>query len=127
VYQELTQGIRVEVDPEYLPEYSSPQTREFIFSYHVTITNTGDTEVKLISRHWIITDGLGVVQEVKGPGVVGEQPVLQPGQKHSYSSFCPLPTPTGNMQGSFQMVNELGNEFDVKIPVFYLTTDQTLH
>jgi len=126
-YHELTQGVLVEVRPEYLADESKPDQGEYVFAYHVTITNQGETEVQLMNRHWIITDGKGVVREVKGPGVIGEQPKLAPGQKHSYSSYCPLPTPTGNMRGSFQMTNTLGAKFDVKIPLFFLRGAQLLH
>lgn len=127
MYYESTQGIEVEVRPEYLPEESSPAQARFVFAYHIKITNKGETEVQLLTRHWIITDGTGAVREVKGPGVVGEQPKLKPGQSHSYSSFCPLPTPTGNMRGSFQMVNHLGAQFDVKIPLFFLRDLRAVH
>lgn len=120
MYREITQGIEVQVTPEYLPTESSPEDSQFVFAYHVAITNRGETEVQLLSRHWIITDGKGVVREVKGPGVVGEQPKLLPGQSHEYSSFCPLTTPTGNMRGAFHMTNTLGAKFDVKIPLFFL-------
>jgi ApaG protein len=127
MYHEMTQGIAVEVRPEYLPEQSSLEIGQFVFAYHITITNQGETEVQLLSRHWIITDGEGLVHEVKGPGVVGEQPKLKPGQKHEYSSFCPLPTPTGNMRGSFQMMNHLGAIFDVRIPLFFLRDMRAVH
>jgi ApaG protein len=127
MYHELTQGIEVEVAPEYLPEESSPETLEFVFAYHITITNKSETEVQLMSRHWIITDGEGVIHEVKGPGVVGEQPKLKPGESHRYSSFCPLRTPTGNMRGTFHMVNSLGATFDVKIPLFFLRDMRSIH
>ena len=127
MYYELTQGVEVEVAPEYLPEDSSPQDSRFLFAYHISITNRSETEVQLLSRHWIITDGAGAVSEVKGPGVVGEQPKLKPGEKHQYSSFCPLPTPTGNMRGTFQMANSLGAKFDVKIPLFFLRDTRALH
>jgi ApaG protein len=127
MYYEKTQGIEVEVTPEYLPKESDPQAYQYIFAYHIAITNKGDTEVQLLSRHWIITDGAGVVHEVKGPGVVGQQPKLAPGQTHRYSSFCPLPTPTGNMRGTFQMVNHLGAHFDVRIPLFFLRDISVLH
>jgi ApaG protein len=82
---------------------------------------------QLISSHWIITDGAGIVHEVKGPGVIGEQPQLKPGEKFEYSSFCPLKTPTGNMRGTFQMVNHLGAQFDVKVPLFFLRDTRSLH
>lgn len=127
MYREITQGIEVEVTPEYLPQESSPQTGQFVFAYHIRITNQGETEVQLMSRHWIITDGEGIVHEVRGPGVVGEQPKLKPGESHRYSSFCPLPTPTGNMRGSFQMVNHLGAQFDVRIPLFFLRDMRNIH
>ncbi len=127
MYRELTQGIQVEVNPEYMVEDSSPETSQYVFAYHIKITNVGQTDVQLLSRHWIITDGNGVVHEVKGPGVVGEQPKLQPGETHAYSSFCPLTTPTGNMRGSFQMVNNLGASFDARIPLFFLRDTRDLH
>ncbi|MGZ3687719.1 MAG: Co2+/Mg2+ efflux protein ApaG [Bdellovibrionota bacterium] len=127
MYYEITQGIEVEVKPEYLPAESSPETLQFVFAYHITITNRGDTDVQLISRHWIITDGEGTIEEVRGPGVVGKQPKLKPGQKHEYSSFCPLRTPTGNMRGTFQMMNSLGATFDVRIPLFFLRDARTVH
>jgi ApaG protein len=127
MYYEITQGIEVQVEPAYMAEESQPEASQFVFSYKVTITNKGETEVQLISRHWAITDGAGVVHEVKGPGVVGEQPRLAPGQKHQYSSFCPLPTPTGNMRGTFQMINSLGAKFDVKIPLFFLRDLRSIH
>ena len=127
MYYEITQGIEVEVRPEYLPAESKPEASQFVFGYHITITNKGDTEVQLISRHWIITDGAGVMHEVKGPGVVGETPKLKPDQAHQYSSFCPLPTPTGNMRGTFQMINHLGANFDVKIPLFFLRDLRAVH
>ena len=127
MYYEITQGIEVEVTPEYLPHESRPQAAHFVFAYHVTITNRGETEVQLERRRWIITDGQGNVREVEGPGVVGEQPKLKPGQTHKYSSFCPLPTPTGNMRGSFQMRNHLGATFSAKIPLFFLTDTRALH
>ncbi len=127
MYYEITQGIEIAVVPAYMPAESSPETSQFIFSYEITITNKGETEVQLLSRHWIITDGSGEVHEVKGPGVVGEQPRLEPGQSHKYSSYCPLPTPTGNMRGTFQMKNNLGAKFDVKIPLFFLRDIRAMH
>ncbi len=127
MYYEITQGIEVQVEPRYRPEESQPEAAQFVFGYTITITNKGETEVQLLSRHWIITDGEGVVHEVKGPGVVGEQPKLKPGQSHRYSSYCPLPTPTGNMRGTFQMVNDLGARFDVKIPLFFLRDMRNIH
>jgi ApaG protein len=127
MYYEITQGVEVQVTPEYMPNESNISESSYLFSYHITITNQGETEVQLISRHWIITDGAGIVHEVKGPGVIGEQPQLKPGEKFEYSSFCPLKTPTGNMRGTFQMVNHLGAQFDVKVPLFFLRDTRSLH
>ncbi len=127
MYRESTDGIEVEVVPEYLAAESLPQVSQFVFAYHVKITNKGESEVQLLNRHWIITDGEGVVQEVKGEGVIGEQPKLSPGQTHEYSSFCPLTTPTGNMRGSFEMVNKKGKKFEVKIPLFFLRDLSLMH
>ena len=127
MYRESTDGIEVEVVPEYLASESAPQMSQFVFAYHITITNNGESEVQLMSRHWIITDGEGVVQEVKGEGVVGEQPRLGPGQAHKYSSFCPLKTPTGNMRGSFEMITQKGKKFDVRIPLFFLRDVSLMH
>ncbi len=127
MYRESTQDIEVEVVPEYLAAESAPQISQFVFAYHITITNKGESEVQLINRHWIITDGEGVVQEVKGEGVVGEQPRLGPGQTHKYSSFCPLSTPTGNMRGSFEMITQKGKKFDVQIPLFFLRDLSLMH
>jgi ApaG protein len=127
MYRELTQGIEVEVNPEYLPDESSPEESKFVFAYHIKITNQGESDVQLMSRHWIITDGHGEVHEVEGPGVVGQQPTLKPGESHQYSSFCPLPTPTGNMRGTFQMVNTQGAQFNVRIPLFFLRDLRSIH
>jgi ApaG protein len=127
MYYEITQGIEVQVTPEYMPGESSVEASRYLFTYHITISNKGETEVQLMSRHWIITDGAGLIQEVKGEGVIGEQPRLRPGEKFEYSSFCPLKTPTGNMRGTFQMVNHLGAKFDVKVPLFFLRDTRSLH
>lgn len=123
MYYQVSQGIAVEVRPEYLAAESDPEAARFVFAYHVTIANQGETNVQLLGRHWIITDGNGETHEVSGPGVVGEQPKLAPGEKHAYTSFCPLPTPTGNMRGSYRMTNDLGAEFEAKIPLFFLRKD----
>jgi ApaG protein len=127
MYYEITQGIEVQVTPEFVPSESNVTESRYVFSYRITIKNQGATEVQLMSRHWIITDGLGVIHEVKGPGVIGEQPKLRPGEKFEYSSFCPLKTPTGNMRGTFQMVNHLGAQFDIKVPLFFLRDTRSLH
>lgn len=114
----LTHGFRVRVQPRFLPEHSNPS--RWVFSYTVTISNEGSTPARLVSRHWIITDGWGTVEEVQGPGVIGETPHLQPGEGFVYTSFCPLPTPTGTMEGSYQMVADDGSPFDIRIGRFFL-------
>lgn len=122
-----TNGIRVQVKSMYLPEHSAPQQREFRFAYHITITNVGTETAQLISRHWIITDAEGDVQEVRGPGVVGEQPVLEPGASFSYTSFCPLKTNVGTMHGSYQMVRANGEMFEARIAPFTLAVPHALN
>jgi ApaG protein len=111
---------RVEVKPEFLPEQSAPEQGVFTFSYTITITNVGEVAAQLISRHWVITDSAGAVQEVKGLGVVGHQPLLQPGQSFQYTSGCRLPTPSGTMQGSYFCVAEDGERFETAIEPFLL-------
>lgn len=120
MYLEVTRGIQVEVEPSYLPERSEPKESYYFFAYRVRIKNASETPAQLLSRHWIITDGNGRVEHVQGPGVVGEQPLLMPGQEFEYTSFCPLPTPTGNMRGTYQMTSGDGTLFDVVIPLFFL-------
>jgi ApaG protein len=126
-YETVTRGIRITVQPEYMPDRSDPGANNFLFAYHITIHNEGDVPVKLLSRHWIITDGSGKQEQVRGPGVVGEQPHLQPGEGFRYTSACPLPTPVGSMQGSFQMVTDSGEAFDAAIRPFTLASPGTLH
>ncbi|HRE92110.1 MAG TPA: Co2+/Mg2+ efflux protein ApaG, partial [Myxococcota bacterium] len=99
-----TEGVEVEVQSRYLPERSNPLRSQWFFTYHVSIRNAGTRTVQLLTRHWIITNAKGEIEEVKGPGVVGETPVLAPGDRFSYQSFCPLDTPIGSMHGSYQMV-----------------------
>ena len=118
--QAVTNHVRVEVLAQYMAENSRPLEDEYVFQYTVRITNEGAETVQLLTRHWIITDGLDRVREVKGPGVVGEQPVLEPGSSFKYSSWCPLPTPTGMMRGTFQMVSAGGEHFDIEIAPFGL-------
>ena len=120
MYRETTDGILIEVTPSYLREHSDPTQRIFVFSYEVTISNESRRPARLLSRHWVIRDGDGAEREVEGEGVVGEQPNLIPGGSYTYSSFCPLPTPTGSMRGTYRMVRDDGTEFDVKIPLFFL-------
>jgi ApaG protein len=120
MYRETTDGVLVEVIPTYLREHSDPTQKLFVFSYEVTITNESRAPVKLSARHWVIRDGDGVERQVEGEGVVGEQPHLLPGASFTYSSYCPLPTPTGSMRGTYHMVRDDGTEFEVKIPLFFL-------
>jgi ApaG protein len=112
--------IRVDVDTSYLAEQSNPGDQRYVFSYTITIRNEGTVPARLVTRHWIITDSNGKVQEVRGEGVVGEQPHLKPGQGFRYSSGAVLETPVGAMQGSYQMVTDEGEEFDAPIAAFRL-------
>jgi len=123
----VTRGVRVMVESRYIPERSSPDHNYYFFAYHVTIRNEGDVPVQLISRHWIITDGTGRVQEVRGPGVVGELPRLQPGEEFEYTSACPLPTEVGSMHGTYQMVIDSGERFDARIAPFTLARPNTMN
>jgi ApaG protein len=117
----------INVRPQYLVEHSDPDEEKYVFAYTVTIRNTGEHTAQLISRHWIITDGNNAVEEVRGAGVVGEQPVLKPGEAFEYTSGCPLPTPVGSMRGSYQCVADDGTAFEAPIPEFVLSTPRTLH
>jgi len=119
--------ISVNVITTYLAEQSDPSSDRYVFSYTITISNTGTVASQLISRHWIITDAENVVQEVKGLGVVGEQPLLRPGESFEYTSGTAMATPVGTMRGSYQMVAEDGNKFDAEIPVFTLSMPRVLH
>src|SRR5579864_5322039 len=116
----ITNHIRAEVLSRHSTENSRPLEGEWVFQYTVRITNQGQETVQLLTRHWIITDGLEQTEEVKGPGVVGEQPVLAPGESFKYSSWCTLKTPTGIMRGAYQMARVDGNEFDIEIAPFAL-------
>lgn len=120
MYSEITRQIRVSVQPIFLPDQSAPADNHFVWAYHVRIENLGHENVRLRTRHWRITDGFGRVLEVRGPGVVGEQPVLSPGESFEYTSGTPLPTPSGIMTGTYQMENDRGEQFDVAIPAFSL-------
>jgi len=115
-----TRGIRVEVESVFVPERSEPAEKRWFFAYTIHITNQGSETVQLISRHWIITDGDGDAEEVRGAGVVGKQPTLAPGQSFKYTSACPLATNFGTMHGTYQMVTEDGQGFDVEIAPFAL-------
>lgn len=120
-------NIVVSVTPQYLPDQSEPAEQQFVFAYTVRITNNGEQAAQVISRHWIITDGDQQTEEVRGLGVVGQQPLLGPGETFEYTSGCPLPTPVGTMQGSYHCVGENGIPFDVEIAEFVLAVPRTLH
>jgi ApaG protein len=119
--------IRVDVETAYLEDQSEPRDRRFVFSYTITIRNEGDVAARLLTRHWIITDADGHVQEVRGDGVVGEQPYLKPGQGFRYSSGAVIETPVGSMHGSYQLVDDAGARFDAPIPAFRLAIPGMLH
>ena len=120
MYRAVTRRIEVTVEPNFLPERSSADKQEYFWSYTIVITNSGDETVQLRTRHWIITDGTGRKQEVRGEGVVGEQPVLAPGERFEYTSGVPLPTASGIMTGRYQMVTESGERFEIDVPTFSL-------
>ncbi|MEX0809082.1 MAG: Co2+/Mg2+ efflux protein ApaG [Dongiaceae bacterium] len=120
MYAETTRSIEITVRPIYLEDQSSPDESHFVWAYHVRIENKGAETVQLRSRYWRITDALGRVQEVRGAGVVGEQPVLKPGESFEYTSGTPLPTPSGFMVGTYQMETGEGERFDVAVPAFSL-------
>jgi ApaG protein len=120
MYEAMTRGIRIRVTPQYLEDQSTPEESEFFWAYTVDIANESEETVQLRSRVWRITDGQGRTEEVRGPGVVGETPVIQPGNSFSYTSGCPLRTPSGIMAGSYQMADADGKLFDVEIPAFSL-------
>ena len=119
-YARTTRSITVTVEPFYLDEQSSPEENHFVWAYHVRIQNHGEQTVQLLTRFWRITDSMGNVQEVRGDGVVGEQPILNPGDSFEYTSGTPLPTPSGIMVGAYQMLAQSGERFDVDVPAFSL-------
>ena len=120
MYSAVTREIRVEVEPMYLDEQSEPDNGQFVWAYRVQIGNEGIEAVQLLTRYWHITDGMGRIQEVRGAGVVGEQPILKPGDTYEYTSGTPLPTPSGIMKGTYQMKTPDGEKFDIEIPAFSL-------
>ena len=122
-----TDGIRVHVKTMYLPDRSSPREGQYLFAYTIRISNLGAETAQLLSRHWIITDADGEVQEVRGPGVVGAQPVLEPGMSYEYTSYCPLKTNVGTMQGSYTMVRPGGERFEAQIAPFTLAAPNALN
>ena len=119
--------IRVNVTSEFVPEQSNPGEARFVFAYHIAITNEGALPARLLTRHWIITDGEAKVEEVRGDGVVGQQPSIAPGETYEYSSGAILKTPVGSMQGSYGMIDELGERFEAPIPVFRLAVPRMVH
>ncbi|HSI04075.1 MAG: Co2+/Mg2+ efflux protein ApaG [Myxococcota bacterium] len=123
----MAKEMQVEVESFYVPERSKPERGYYFFAYHITITNRGDVSAQLLTRHWVITDGNGQVQEVRGDGVVGEQPRLAPGESFDYTSACPLQTPFGTMEGSYNFVADTGEEFDATIPLFMLAVPSALN
>jgi len=126
MYEAVTQGIRVRVTPQYLEEESSPEEGRYFWAYSIEIVNEGSETVRLRTRHWRITDATGRTEEVRGRGVVGETPVLEPGASFRYTSGCPLATPSGIMVGSYQMTTEAGARFDVAIPAFSLDSPHSV-
>ena len=125
MYTATTRSIRISVEPFYVADQSEPESARWVFGYRVRIENQGRETVQLMTRHWQITDGRGRMVEVRGEGVVGEQPLLEPGEAFQYTSGTPLPTPTGIMAGSYQMVTGDGERFDVTIPAFSLDAPGT--
>lgn len=119
-FRETTNKVEVNVEPEYLVQESNPDESSYLWAYHVTIINQGDEPVQLLARYWRITDGLGRTQEIRGEGVIGEQPRIEPGQSYEYTSGVPLETDSGFMGGSYEMVSDSGNSFEATIPTFSL-------
>ena len=120
-------AIEVRAVAQYIEEQSSIEANRYVFAYRITIRNTGQAPAQLVSRHWIITDAEGAVQEVEGAGVVGKQPLLRPGEQFEYTSGCTIATPVGTMKGSYRMVAEDGSRFDAPVPEFTLAMPRTLH
>ncbi len=127
IQKSTTPRFEVLVTVIYVPEESKPEQGYHFFGYKVTIKNTGTMAAQLLNRHWIITDGLGRVEEVKGPGVIGKQPNIQPGTDFTYESACPLSTSTGSMRGSYQMKADNGDTFEIEIPEFHMIAPHGLH
>jgi ApaG protein len=123
----VTEGLRVSVEARYSAEHSDPGQSQFFFLYTIRLSNEGAETCQLLSRHWVIRNGAGKVEEVRGPGVVGEQPVLEPGDSFEYTSGCPLDTPFGSMEGRYQMVRENGSHFEAEIERFELRQPRALH
>jgi len=126
MYSQRTKQLKVTVAPEFLEEHSRPDDAHYVWAYHITIINEGDERVQLINRYWKIIDAQGRVQEVRGVGVVGEQPVLEPGEEYTYTSGCPLTTPSGVMLGAYEMATDDGERFDISVPAFSLDSPNAL-
>ena len=124
---QLPYQFEVRVSTQFLDEQSDKEKGPYVFAYTIEIENVGDKSAQLLSRHWIITDAPNIVQEVKGDGVVGEQPTLRPGERFEYTSGCPLPTPVGTMRGAYTFLGEGGEQFDVAVPEFLLSMPRVLH
>ena len=122
-----TDGIRVQVKTMFLPDRSAPREGQYLFAYTIRISNVGEETAQLLSRYWIITDADGEVKEIRGPGVVGDQPVLEPGMSYEYTSYCPLKTSVGTMQGSYTMVRPGGELFEAQIAPFTLAVPNAIH
>lgn len=127
MFSAVTHNIQVEVEPSYVSEESDPRQSHYFFSYRVRISNKSEKQVQLLSRYWLITDGFGAVEEVEGSGVIGLQPTIKPGETFEYSSFCPLSTPSGFMQGKYTMLDAQGRRLEVEIPRFILTEPTNYH
>ncbi|NDD90797.1 Co2+/Mg2+ efflux protein ApaG [bacterium] len=129
MYAEETQSVLIIAEPKFLEQESRPEESLYVFAYTITISNRGSEAVQLLSRHWLITDGLGSTREVRGEGVIGQQPVIAPGEAFQYSSFSPIATPTGNMRGSYTMkLVSSGQTFTARIPLFFLRQlTETVH
>ena len=123
----MSHSINVDVDTLYIESESSPVNSQYVFAYTITIINDGTEAAKLMTRHWVITDANGHIEEVRGDGVVGEQPYLKPGEGFQYTSGAVLKTPVGTMSGSYRMVTDNGSNFDADIPEFILSSPRTLH
>ncbi len=127
LYNCTTRLIRITAEPVFLDDESQPEDNYFVWAYTIVIENTGEEVVQLLNRYWKITDAYGRVQEVRGPGVVGEQPVLSPGDSYEYTSGTPLPTPTGIMAGNYEMTTQTGEKFEAEVPAFSLDCPYAVH
>ncbi len=127
VQKTVTQNYSITAKVTYVDSESKPENNYFLFAYKITVSNTGSGSAQLLSRHWIITDNLGHTEEVRGAGVVGQQPKILQGQSFEYESACPLTTSSGSMRGTYQMVGEDGLKFDIEIPEFFLIAPSALH